>query len=76
MAMTAATAATHLDAWIAADLAVSKGQSYSIAGRSLSRADVTDITAKITYWQNVVSSFNAVSLGVKNPNVRLGVKTR
>jgi len=76
MAMTKATAETALTAWIAADAAVSIGQSYSIAGRSLSRVDVGQIREQITYWQNIIESFDAVALGVNNPNVRIAFKTR
>ena len=44
----------HLEAWLAADLALSTGQSYSIGGRSLSRADGPYIREQITYWQRIV----------------------
>ena len=63
MAMTSATAQAHLDAWIAADLAVSSGQSYSIGQRSLSRANVTEIRNQITYWQRVLDRLAAVAAG-------------
>lgn len=76
MAMSQATANTHLDAWIAADLATSKGQSYSIAGRSLSRANADEIREQITYWQNIVSQFEAATLGATRTNVMIAVKTR
>ena len=63
MAMTQATAQAHLDAWIAADLAVSSGQAYSIGQRSLTRADVTEIRNQITYWQGVLNRLSAVASG-------------
>lgn len=40
-------AQAHLDEWLAADLAVSKGQAYSIGGRSLSRADAAIFTREL-----------------------------
>lgn len=49
-----ATAQEHLEAWLAADLAVSKRQSYSINGRSLTAADAGDIRGRIEYWQGQV----------------------
>jgi hypothetical protein len=57
--MDLATAQAHLDAWVAADLAVSTGQSYSIAGRSLSRVDATTIREQIAYWSRIVSQLTA-----------------
>ena len=55
--VTQTVAETHLQAWIDADLAVSKGQSYSIGGRSLSRVDAGLIRERIDYWQRAVNSF-------------------
>lgn len=47
-------AQAHLDEWLAADLAVSKGQAYSIGGRSLSRADAATIRSNIEFWDRQV----------------------
>ena len=69
--MTKTEAQEHLDAWLAADLATSKGQSYSIGNRSLSRVDTTEIRNNITYWQRVVSSLTATDAGSTQPTVRL-----
>lgn len=56
--ITQAQAQTALDAWIAADLAVAKGQSYSIGGRSLTRADANAITEKIKFYTNLVAELS------------------
>lgn len=48
-----------LDAWVNADIAVSKGQSYTIAGRSLNRANATEITNKLTYWSRQVERLSS-----------------
>lgn len=48
------TAQTHLDAWLAAELAVTKGQSYTIGTRELQRADLKEIRETIDYWQKKV----------------------
>ena len=71
MKMTATIAQTHLDAWLAADLAVAKGQSYSIQGRSLSRVDAETIKAQIAYWNGVVESLNAEAAGNISPGIRI-----
>lgn len=63
MAMTSATAQTHLDAWLAADLAVSTGQAYSIGGRSLTRANAAEIREQLTYWQSILNRLEAVAAG-------------
>lgn len=49
-----ATAQTHLDLWLAADLAVADAQDYTIAGRSLTMADAEDIRKNITHWNSEV----------------------
>lgn len=59
--MDVATAQAHLDAWLAADLAVSKGQSYSVGNRSVSKTDAELIQAKIDYWQRRVNALTAQS---------------
>lgn len=48
--ITLAIAQSHLEAWMAADISVAKGQSYEIGGRKLSRADAGEITEKINLW--------------------------
>jgi hypothetical protein len=52
--ITLVQAEAQLALWLAADAAVATSQSYSIAGRSLSRADAAEITNKINYWQGKV----------------------
>lgn len=52
--ITQAQAQAHLDEWLAADLAVSKGQAYSIGGRTLSRADAATIRENIEFWDRQV----------------------
>ena len=64
-----ATAQAHLDQWIAADLAVVTGQSYTIGGRSLTRANAAEIRKNIDYWNRWVQRLSAGS----GMTVRLGV---
>ena len=61
--ITLAQAEAALAQWIAADLAVSTGQSYSIKDRSLSRADAGEITAKIEYWDGKVKMLTRAAGG-------------
>jgi hypothetical protein len=48
--MTYQEAVDALAAWNAAMKAVATGTSYSIGGRSLTRADIPDIRDQITYY--------------------------
>ena len=57
MALTLTQAQTALDAWIAADLAVAKGQSYSMNGRTLTLANAKEIREQIQYWERRVLAF-------------------
>jgi predicted RecB family nuclease len=57
--MDVSTAQSHLDEWLAADLAVSKGQTYSIGDRSLTRADAQTIREQIDYWTRLVNTLTA-----------------
>ena len=56
MALTLMQAQTALDAWIAADLAVARGQSYSMNGRSLTLANTREIREQIQYWERRVAT--------------------
>jgi Flp pilus assembly protein TadG len=52
--ITLETAQSMLDTWIAAEDAVSAGQSYSINNRQLTRANLKEIGERIVYWENKV----------------------
>ena len=52
--LTLEVAQNHLEAWLEAEVAVSTSQSYRIGTRSLTRADLSEISKRITYWQNQV----------------------
>jgi len=52
--LTLAQAETQLTAWLAADTATATGQSYTIGGRSLTRANAREIRENITYWDSKV----------------------
>lgn len=61
----------QLALWFAADAAVSKKQSYSIAGRSLTLADASVIAERITYWNGMIARLEATATG--RGRVRYGV---
>ena len=61
MSITTTTAETALDAWIAADLAVAKGQSYSMNGRSLTMANVKEIREQIQYWERRLATLQSAN---------------
>lgn len=44
-----------MQAWLDAELAVSTGQSYRIGTRQLTRANLSEIRERITYWSREVS---------------------
>ncbi|MTI49694.1 MAG: hypothetical protein FH761_17830 [Firmicutes bacterium] len=66
----------HLEAWLEADLAVSTGQSYKIGSRNLTRADASEISRKIKYWQSVLSKIDANKKGKSSKRRIIGVVPR
>ena len=58
--LTLEIAQTHLEAWLKAELEVSINQSYTIAGKAFTRADLGQIRKEIDYWKNVVAGMNNV----------------
>lgn len=64
-------AQAQLNLWLEASAKVAAKQSYSIAGRSLTFADVADIQKQIEYWQGWVTKLSA---GVsRRGRIRYGV---
>ena len=52
MFVTIEEARANLNIWLEAEKAVATGQSYKIGGRSLTRANLSDITKRIAFWRN------------------------
>ena len=65
--MDSATAQAHLDVWLAADLAVGAGQSYTIGNRSLTRADAETIRTNIQFYTGLRDIALARERGNRNP---------
>lgn len=61
MALILTQAQTSLDALIAADLAVAKGQSYTMNGRSLTLAKAREIREQIQYWERRVATLESAN---------------
>jgi hypothetical protein len=61
MGLTLSQAQAALNAWIAADLAVAKGQSYSMNGRSLTLANTREIREQIQYWERRVATLESAN---------------
>jgi len=56
--ITLAQAEAKLATWLDAEEKVAAGQSYSIAGRSLARADLKYIGERIIFWNGMVQSLS------------------
>lgn len=61
--ITQAQAEAQLASYLAAETAVLSGQSYEIAGRKLSRANLAEIQAGIEIWQNRAVTLAGTSRG-------------
>ena len=58
-------AEAKLSTWMDADDKVASGQSYSIAGRSLTRADAAEISNKIEFWDRQVKRLSRGGIRVR-----------
>lgn len=45
------TAQTMLDTWLQASISIAAGQSVTLDGRTLTRANLRDVQAQIDYWE-------------------------
>ncbi len=59
--ITLAQAQAQLDLWLAASTTVASGQSYSIAGRSLSRVNASEINTQLIFWDTKVKKLTLAS---------------
>ena len=57
--ITLAMAQTPLDAYVAAETAILSGQEYTIGARRLKRADLAQVQAGITLWNQRVQDLTA-----------------
>jgi hypothetical protein len=67
--ITLAQAEAKLTEWMSADTAVSTGQEYSIAGRSLTRANAKEIRDNIDYWNTMVQRLSRGGISVRGATI-------
>lgn len=48
----------HLDAWLAADLALATGKEYRMGTRMLTRANAAEIKERIAFWAREVTNIS------------------
>lgn len=53
----------QLDKYLAAEVAILGSQSYEIAGRKLTRADLADVQKGIALWDERVKALSRTALG-------------
>ena len=52
----------HLDAWMAADLALATGKEYRIGSRTLQRSDASEVKERINFWAREVNKLQGKSI--------------
>ncbi len=62
--ITLAQAEAKLTTFMTALDAIASGQSYSIAGRSLSRANLADVQAQVEFWDTKVKRLSKAGGGI------------
>lgn len=71
MALTLTQAQAALERWVLADEAVSKGQSYTIGDRTLTRAHVSEIRNQIEFWSKQEAELQRIANGGQPISVSL-----
>lgn len=60
-AITLETAKRHLDMWLEAETQVAINQSYSIGGKSFTRANLSEIRNQVKYWSDKVEKLQNIA---------------
>ena len=60
-AITLETAKRHLDMWLEAETQVAINQSYTIGGKSFTRANLSEIRKQVEYWSNKVAELQNIA---------------
>lgn len=61
------TAQKHLDMWLETESEVAINQSYTVGGKTFTRADLDSIRKQIEYWSNKVAiAKNTAKKGGRN----------
>lgn len=61
VAITLETAKRHLDMWLEAETQVAINQSYTIGGKSFTRANLSEIRNQIKYWSDKVAELQNIA---------------
>lgn len=60
-AITLETAKRHLDMWLEAETQVAINQSYTIGGKTFTRANLSEIRNQIKYWSDKVAELQNIA---------------
>ena len=60
-AITLETAKKHLEMWLETESEVAINQSYTIGGKSFTRANLGEIRKQIEYWSNKVQALENIA---------------
>lgn len=71
--LTLEQAQARLADWLEADAAVARNQSYSINGRTLTRASASEIRQNIDFWQQKVDAIAARGVTGRRPRYIVGL---
>lgn len=63
MAITLEEAQENLRIWLEAERTIANAQSYTISNRSLTKANLSEVAKRITYWENKVAELEMVQKG-------------
>lgn len=63
MAITLEEAQENLSIWLEAERAIANAQSYTISNRSLTKANLSEVAKRITYWENKVAELEMTNKG-------------
>jgi len=63
MAITLEEAQENLNLWLEAERTIANAQSYTIGSRSLTKANLTEVAKRITYWENKVTELEMANKG-------------
>ncbi|MBG9692694.1 hypothetical protein ABD91_18110 [Lysinibacillus sphaericus] len=63
MAITLEEAQENLRIWLEAERTIANAQSYTISNRSLTKANLSEVAKRITYWENKVAELEMAQKG-------------
>ena len=70
--ITLAQAESKLTLWMAAMDKIAVGQSYNIAGRALTRANLDEVQRQVEYWDSQVKRLTRGGISVRGATITRG----